>query len=223
MSGLDLASLGIPSDTQYLEEYCANTGLGDVNTWNFYLSFAFFRIAAILQGVYKRSLQSKTILTTSSLCFISLFPDQASGENAAEAGKAAKFFADMSWKFARRQDRDPVQERAPVLGPMAVTVDSLGSKARRYHTEVTEFVREEILPVEQELRDHTMSDDWATSQKIEELKRKAKSAGLWNLFVPHETDPEMKYGKGLTNLEYAHVCEVTIPLMMKMHDNGGLR
>jgi len=191
MSGLDLASLGIPSDTQYLEEYCANTGLGDVNTWNFYLSFAFFRIAAILQGVYKRSLQN-----------------QASGENAAEAGKAAKFFADMSWKFARRQDRDPVQERAPVLGPMAVTVDSLGSKARRYHTEVTEFVREEILPVEQELRDHTMSDDWATSQKIEELKRKAKSAGLWNLFVPHETDPEMKYGKGLTNLEYAHVCEV---------------
>ena len=137
-----------------------------------------------------------------------MFQDQASGENAAEAGKAAKFFADMSWKFARRQDRDPVKERAPVLGPMAVSVDSLGPKARRYHSEVTEFVREEIIPIEQELRDHTLSEDWATSQKIEELKSKAKSAGLWNLFVPHETDPEMKYGKGLTNLEYAHVCEV---------------
>ena len=59
MSGLHLASLGIPSDTKYLEEYCVNTGIGDVNTWNFYLSFAFFRIAAILQGVYKRSLQSR--------------------------------------------------------------------------------------------------------------------------------------------------------------------
>lgn len=66
MSGLDLASLGIPSDKKYLEEYCANTGIGDVDTWNFYLSFAFFRIAAILQGVYKRSLQSKTIILTSS-------------------------------------------------------------------------------------------------------------------------------------------------------------
>ena len=59
ISGLDLAGLGIPSDTEYLAEYCTNTGIKDVNTWNFYLSFAFFRIAAILQGVYKRSLQSK--------------------------------------------------------------------------------------------------------------------------------------------------------------------
>ena len=70
MSGLDLASLGIPSDTKYLEEYCANTGIGDVNTWNFYLSFAFFRIAAILQGVYKRSLQSKLALSSSHVSFL---------------------------------------------------------------------------------------------------------------------------------------------------------
>ena len=114
----------------------------------------------------------------------------------------------MSWKFARRQDRDPVKERALALGPMAVSVDSLSPRARRYHSEVTEFVREEVIPVEQKLREHTLSEDWATSQGIEGLKSKAKSAGLWNLFVPHETDPEMKYGKGLTNMEYAHICEV---------------
>ena len=148
------------------------------------------------------------------------FSDQASGENAAEAGKAAKFFADMSWKFARRQERDPVRERAPVLGPMAASVDALGARARSYHREVTEFVREEILPVEQRLREHTLSEDWATSQRIEALKSKARAAGLWNLFVPLETDPDMRYGKGLTNLEYAHICEVTAHCEYTDHDDN---
>ena len=66
MKGLDLKSLGIPSDTEYMKQYCKNAGFGKINTVDFYLSFAFFRIAAILQGVYKRSLQSKSILQVQS-------------------------------------------------------------------------------------------------------------------------------------------------------------
>ena len=58
MAGLDLKELGIPSDKEYLSQYCRNMNIDQVKTWDFYLSFAFFRIAAILQGVYKRSLQS---------------------------------------------------------------------------------------------------------------------------------------------------------------------
>ena len=58
LKGLDLEALGILTDTQYMEEYCANAGIPSMaDTANFYLSFGFFRMAAILQGVYKRSLE----------------------------------------------------------------------------------------------------------------------------------------------------------------------
>ena len=64
--GLDLAALGIPSEEEFIQRYCQQTGTPDIADWSFYLAFTFFRVAAILQGVYKRSLQSthtnKTII-----------------------------------------------------------------------------------------------------------------------------------------------------------------
>jgi acyl-CoA dehydrogenase len=45
---------------------------------------------------------------------------------------------------------------------------------------------------------------WSPVQVIEELKPKAKTSGLWNLFSPHA-----EYGAGLTNLEYAPLAEIT--------------
>ena len=39
------------------------------------------------------------------------------------------------------------------------------------------------------------------------VQEKAKSEGLWNLFLPLETDGNAKYGAGLTNVEYAFLAE----------------
>ncbi|TCJ15324.1 acyl-CoA dehydrogenase [Rubrobacter taiwanensis] len=45
---------------------------------------------------------------------------------------------------------------------------------------------------------------WSIPPIMEEMKRQAKSAGLWNLFLPESEE----YGAGLTNLEYAPLCEI---------------
>ena len=56
LQGLDRAALCIPSDTDYVAAYCRRTGIENVPHWPFLIAFSFFRIAAIVQGVYKRAL-----------------------------------------------------------------------------------------------------------------------------------------------------------------------
>ena len=73
---------------------------------------------------------------------------------------------------------------------------------------VKAFIEDEIAPAEhayktemQKARD--AGNPWIVSQTLEGLKAKAREAGLWNLFLP-----ESKYGAGLTNFEYAPLCEL---------------
>ena len=48
--------LGIPSEADYVAGYCRRIGLNAIPDWTFLIAFSFFRVAAIVQGVYKRSL-----------------------------------------------------------------------------------------------------------------------------------------------------------------------
>jgi len=57
LAGIDRQSLGIPSEQEYVQQYCQRMGLTEIPSWNFYLAFSFFRLAAILQGVKKRALE----------------------------------------------------------------------------------------------------------------------------------------------------------------------
>ncbi|MED1204063.1 acyl-CoA dehydrogenase family protein [Heyndrickxia acidicola] len=68
------------------------------------------------------------------------------------------------------------------------------------------FMNEHVYPNEKiyEEQVNFQQDRWSAVPSImEEMKSKAKKQGLWNLFLP-----ESEYGAGLTNLEYAPLCEV---------------
>ncbi len=78
------------------------------------------------------------------------------------------------------------------------------SKVKELQQRVTDFIQEYVNPRESEYHKQIAEGDrWQPVPLIEQLKPKAKAAGLWNLFLP-----ESEYGAGLTNLEYAPLCEI---------------
>ena len=77
-------------------------------------------------------------------------------------------------------------------------------KVKSLQKRLQAFMDEHIYPNEQRYAEELNPDDrWRPSEIIEELKPKARAAGLWNLFLPESED-----GAGLTNLEYAPLCEI---------------
>jgi acyl-CoA dehydrogenase len=81
----------------------------------------------------------------------------------------------------------------------------LSNKAKDLQARVLDFARNECLPAEKVFADQLAkaADRWQPVPVMEELKKKAKERGLWNLFLP-----ESQNGAGLTNLEYAPLCEI---------------
>jgi acyl-CoA dehydrogenase len=77
------------------------------------------------------------------------------------------------------------------------------SKVRDLQQRVSAFIQEHVYPNEKLYYDQIAEDRWRPVPIIEQLKPKARAAGLWNLFLP-----ESDHGAGLTNLEYAPLCEI---------------
>jgi acyl-CoA dehydrogenase len=77
------------------------------------------------------------------------------------------------------------------------------NKVKHLEQRLRAFMDEYIYPNEQRFSNEIARDRWSPTQIIEELKPKARVAGLWNLFLPGS-----QYGAGLTNLEYAPLCEI---------------
>ena len=76
-------------------------------------------------------------------------------------------------------------------------------KVKSLQQRLRAFMDEHIYPNEKRYYQEIEADRWAPTKVIEELKPKARAAGLWNLFLPHDEN-----GAGLTNLEYAPLCEI---------------
>jgi acyl-CoA dehydrogenase len=76
-------------------------------------------------------------------------------------------------------------------------------KTKDLQRRLQDFMDENIYPNELRFRDEIARDRWRPTRLIEELKPRARRQGLWNLFLPdHES------GAGLTNFEYAPLCEI---------------
>jgi acyl-CoA dehydrogenase len=88
------------------------------------------------------------------------------------------------------------------------------AKTRDLQQRLLKFMEDHIYPSEkaykEELDANTRSGDrWQPLRTIEDLKPKARDAGLWNLFLPVDTAQASGYtGAGLTNQEYAPLAEI---------------
>src|SRR6516225_1756967 len=76
-------------------------------------------------------------------------------------------------------------------------------KTKELRRRLLAFMDEHIYPNEHRYTDEIEGNRWQPTKIIEELKPRARDAGLWNLFLPVS-----EHGAGLTNLEYAPLCEV---------------
>lgn len=56
LAGVDRKALGLMTDDEFIAKYCERRGLTGIDNFGFYLAFCFFRMTAIIQGVYKRAL-----------------------------------------------------------------------------------------------------------------------------------------------------------------------
>src|SRR3979411_1350079 len=80
---------------------------------------------------------------------------------------------------------------------------AFSSKVIELQRRLQAFMDEYIYPNEQRFHTEIERDRWSPTSVIEELKAKARALGLWNLFLPDKV-----HGAGLTNLEYAPLCEI---------------
>src|SRR5215467_1753825 len=82
-------------------------------------------------------------------------------------------------------------------------------KVKSLRAKLARFMDEHVYPNERRFHDEVETnrakgDPWVPTRVIEELKPKARAAGLWNLFLPRSA----RAPEGLSNLEYAPLCEI---------------
>uniref|UniRef100_A0A3P9D5W4 Acyl-CoA dehydrogenase family member 11 n=1 Tax=Maylandia zebra TaxID=106582 RepID=A0A3P9D5W4_9CICH len=170
---------GIPTVEDLISIYCRCRGIPPaLPQLNFYLALSVFKMAGISQGIYARHLLGN-----------------ASAPNAAQFGQCVEPLAKVALQKI-------------FLNPSSLK-DRLffqTAKGRAVLQQVKDFMRQYVLPAQKEVAQyytkHAESPQrWHTPQIIEDLKIKAREAGLWNLFLPAVS--------GLTQLDYAYIAEET--------------
>ncbi|XP_067233278.1 acyl-CoA dehydrogenase family member 11 isoform X1 [Chanodichthys erythropterus] len=172
---------GIPSPDDLISIYCCCRGIpNSLPQLNFFIAMAVFKMAAIAQGIYARHLLGN-----------------ASSINAAEFGDSVEPLAELGLQIAFSSTLAlPISDQMFMQSP----------KGQAVLQHVKEFMRKHVLPAQKEVKEYYAKhkdtpERWHTPPVLEELKAKARAAGLWNLFLPAES--------GLSQLDYAHIAEET--------------
>ncbi|KAF2310938.1 hypothetical protein GH714_018666 [Hevea brasiliensis] len=220
---------GIPSQAEYLAEYCCASGtLWPANVWKFYVAFAMFRGASIYAGIHSRWIVGNA----------------TGGERARNAGNLANGLIDSAWDFIARKSVLPLQ---PPSDPIAQDnikrfggeneVQGLSEVNGRFvpskkvvelRKKLIKFMEDHIYPMENEFYKLAQSSSrWTVHPGEERLKELAKKEGLWNLWIPFDSAERARklifdgrsyavsndahdqlLGAGLSNLEYGYLCEI---------------
>uniref|UniRef100_A0A8C1Z977 Acyl-CoA dehydrogenase family member 11 n=1 Tax=Cyprinus carpio TaxID=7962 RepID=A0A8C1Z977_CYPCA len=172
---------GIPSPDDLISIYCHRRGIpNSLPQQNFFIAMAIFKMAAIAQGIYARHLLGN-----------------ASSLNAAEFEESVEPLAELGLQIALS---------STLAMPISDELFMLSPKGQAVLQHVKEFMRKHVLPAQQEVKEYYAKhkdtpERWLTPAVMEELKAKARAAGLWNLFLSAKS--------GLSQLDYAHIAEET--------------
>uniref|UniRef100_A0A8D3CFL9 Acyl-CoA dehydrogenase family member 11 n=1 Tax=Scophthalmus maximus TaxID=52904 RepID=A0A8D3CFL9_SCOMX len=168
---------GIPTVGDLIFIYCRCRGIPSaLPQLNFYQALSFFKMAGIAQGVYARHLLGN-----------------ASAPNAAQFSQCVEPLAKVALQLAQGTSWNS-----------ALFLQTAGGQA--VLQQVKDFMRQYVLPAQEVIAEYyskhaQSSQRWHTPQIIEDLKVKAREAGLWNLFLPAVS--------GLSQLDYAYIAEET--------------
>nr|XP_046228071.1 acyl-CoA dehydrogenase family member 11 [Scatophagus argus] len=171
---------GIPTVSDLISIYCQCRGIPSaLPQMNFYLALSVFKMAGIAQGIYARHLLGN-----------------ASAPNAAQFGQCVEPLSKVALQLAQSPAARSTED-----GLFLQTANG-----QAVLQQVKDFMRQYILPAQEEVAEyyskHAQSPQrWHTPQIIEDLKVKAREAGLWNLFLPAVS--------GLSQLDYAYIAEET--------------
>ncbi|XP_053344186.1 acyl-CoA dehydrogenase family member 11 [Clarias gariepinus] len=172
---------GIPPAKDLISLYSQCSGISaSFQHYNFFIALAMFKMACIAQGIYARSLLGN-----------------ASAPNAAQFGESVEPLVQLALKIAHSSS-------LVLQVPDKLFLQS--AKGYDVHQQVKLFMKQHILPAQKEITEYYVKhsngpERWQTPPMLEELKVKARAAGLWNLFLPSVS--------GLSQLDYCYIAEET--------------
>jgi alkylation response protein AidB-like acyl-CoA dehydrogenase/aminoglycoside phosphotransferase (APT) family kinase protein len=222
-----------------------NPMLSGGSCWPFYVALSLFRGAAILAGVRARAVagnaaaanasaagQVVEILAARALVVAGVTPNgvphslgPAGSTMAARAGArvgaggVGRSVADAGGLIMARTSASTSSTFVPAAAASSSAGFEPSARAGALLVKLRRFMCDHVYAAETILEAHAATPErWSVCPKVEELKALAKSAGLWNLWLPADSrellklsipngeDGKLLTGPGLTNLEYAHLA-----------------